>query len=415
MMIFVFSLTPFGKEDTFNLKSLIDYALKNNYEIKAKIREIEGISNEPFIVKTLPDPEFSFEMMNIKFDGSSSQILNRGLNFSLSQRFINLEKRNYLKKDKEIDVEIEMKNLDILKEKVIFEVKESYFELYYLEGILKLLNQEKEVLLNSIEVSRKKYESGSGILPDILKGLIEVEEIKKREIETEALKKIYIEKLKSVIGFEEKNFEIAFDELDPPSLPMYEDVSNLIENSPTVNYLKKKLIKADNFITVSKLEQKPEFVYKATYRYNDMAMGGKDYFSLMAGVTIPLFNKKRKYDKIVDEAISLKVSSRNELQNGILDIKYEFQKNYEEAKRAEETFKIINNGILPQMESLLETSLASYSTDKADFQYYIDSLLKYFLYKEEALRQNVNFFIAISKIDEIFGKNIKEVSNEKNS
>lgn len=406
---FSFSLMGNPKEAVLDLKSLVNHALKNNFEIKAKEKEIEAIFYEPQIVKSLQDPEISLEMMNIRKDSFNLQSLDSGINVSFTQRISNLQKRNFLKKNKEIEGEIELKNLRIIKEKVIFEVKESYFELYYLNGLLKLLRDEEEAIQNSIEVSKKKYESGNGILPDILRGMVEIEQIKKRRIEIETLQQSYIEKLKFLLGFDDNSsFDILFDELPFPQLPQYEQLVKLIYNTPSVNYLKIKEKKADNYIFISKLEYKPELIIKTTFRYRDMNMRYKDYFSLMAGVTLPIFNKKNKYDRMIEEAISLKGSSINELQNGILKVKYELLKSWQEAKKAKESHNILIDSILIQMDTLVDTAFASYIAEKVDFQYLIDSLTKYFYFKEEVIRTKIDFFESLSKIDQLMGNNTED-------
>ena len=162
-------------EKPFTLDDLVARALERNPRIMAAAREAEAYSFKIVPARTLPDPMVEFSLMNI---GLSSFTLgmdpNSGLGVSLSQDFPFPGKLRLKGEIAASAYARKLEEMESVKREVIRDLKQYYYELFFVRQALAIYSRQKELLLQARKLSEEKYALGGGAQSDILKALTEV-------------------------------------------------------------------------------------------------------------------------------------------------------------------------------------------------------------------------------------------------
>lgn len=411
------ALSVFSQESNGStLHELMAGVLKQNPSLIAEKKKIEALEKMPSQAYALPDPKFSSEWMNLSAANPNiTDALSKGINIGVTQELPYPGKRLLKREEAESMVKVEKETLRGMEAKIISNVKETYYSLRYIDKALNILERRKETLSKGIEAAKARYSTGIGISADILKGQTAMTEIENRKLELNRMQEITTDKLNSLMGYSpESNLKITFEAEELPDLSDLESLLKESNDAPQVQEVKNMKEVSDIRVSISKKDFKPDFMVGSFYRFKDMAMGGKDYLSVMAGISLPLFHRKDRYKPALEEAMLNRESTDYELENALIETKYNLAENYRTAKQAKASYDLITGALLTQAEATLESVSASYSVGKADFEYYIDSLLALYDYEDEAEAMKSEIFKAIARIEGILGKSHINLNKNEN-
>jgi heavy metal efflux system protein len=288
------------------LNQAIDLAIKNNQLLQANNLDIQTAQILRGGILTLPKTNISTVLGQInsrRFDE----------NFSISQDIPNPALIRAKRQFAEQNVGISQQKLAINKQELIFNIKQSWYQILYLQALNQVFQREDSVLQQFVRGATLKFKTGeSGILEKT------IAENKQQQLQQNTFQinnLIAVEKLKlnqlmnnsSDISIEEKAFpNLNFNEINDP---------NLINNNPLLLYAKQQIALIEAERNVVKADALPDF--KVGYFIQSIA-GAQDvngqvknynsipqFQGIQLGLNVPIFGKSAY--KAKNEAINMQL------------------------------------------------------------------------------------------------------------
>lgn len=162
------------------LNDLITEALERNPEIKAMQRSFDMMRARVPQAKALPEPMLSYGYAGNaplppfdiqKGDPASARTL------SFTQELPFPGKLAIKGKMANVAAEAEWWNYEQVRLNVVAEVKDAYFDLYYLYKATETIEKNKELLEKFVKIAEASYSVGKGIQQDVLKAQVEVSKL----------------------------------------------------------------------------------------------------------------------------------------------------------------------------------------------------------------------------------------------
>ncbi len=357
----------FAFAEELDLQSLIDEALKNNYEILVAEAKINASKFRIPQAKSLPDPMFMFGYQNEGFrklynfsDSPDSQWM-----FSASQTFPFPGKLSLKGEMASWDAESQKAFSEVIKLRTIARVKELYYELFLAYKNIDII-KDRAILLSTIEdAALSRYSAGMGSQQEVLMAqtekymLLEKEEMLRQKIQSiEAM-------LNTTIGRDVSSPLGRPGELSYTTLPQNMEglINTAYANSPEVR-LKEKLVRgAEAKVKMAKREYYPDFTINGSYFLRNKEM--PDMWSLTTTINIPIFYKT-KQKQAVNEAESALSEAQHELEGIKLMLSSAIRDNYSMLRTAEKLMELYKNGLIPKTYQDFESALSGYITGKVE-------------------------------------------------
>jgi len=210
--IILFATLIFGinaRAEVVKLDLLVEEAMNNNPEIKASKARWEAFSMRPSQEGSLPNPIIGGRIKNVSF----SEITLGEDPRSDIQAFVAQEipfpgKLSSKEKIAQKESESQRWLSDAISRKIIADLKETYFEWFFINKSIEITNRNKELLQKFTKIAEVKYEVGMGIQQDVLKAQVEVSGFierlellaKRKEIVETKIKRILNRPLDSPLG-----------------------------------------------------------------------------------------------------------------------------------------------------------------------------------------------------------------------
>lgn len=306
LVLMLLNLKTNAQTVNLTLNQAIDLAVKNNQLLQANNLDIQTAQILRGGILTLPKTNISAVLGQVnsrRFDE----------NFSISQDIPNPALIRAKRQFAEQNVGISQQKLAINKQELIFNIKQSWYQILYLQALNQVFQREDSLLQQFVRGAILKFKTGeSGILEKT------IAENKQQQLQQNTFQinnLIAVEKLKlnqlmnnsSDISIEEKAFpNLNFNEINDP---------NLINNNPLLLYAKQQIALIEAERNVVKADALPDF--KVGYFIQSIA-GAQDvngqvknynsipqFQGIQLGLNLPLFGKSAY--KAKNEAINMQL------------------------------------------------------------------------------------------------------------
>jgi len=405
--------------ETVTLNSLVKEALENNPGIKAATAKWEASTKVPSQEGSLPNPIIGGRFKNVSF---SKITLGEDPRSDIQAFFKQeipfpgkLSLRENVAKEKS---ESQKWVAEAIKRKIIAELKEAYYDWFFINKSIAITEQNKDLLKKFIKIAESKYEVGLGIQQDVLKaqvelsGFIKMLELfyKKDAIIEEKIKKILNRSQDSPIG---KPEEIRKSDL---KMSLEELIEATKDIAPILNASGKLINSKEESLNLSRKEYLPDFILEATY-FNRDGGGGNDLdgiWQVGLGIKAPIyFWRKEKYG--VEEAVLELWAAKENFESTENKLLFEVKENYITAKTAEKLIELYTTGIIPQSTLSLESAISGYQVGDVDFLTLINNFLTLYNFELEYYEQLTDYEKSLARIEEITGldliKNDSDISD----
>lgn len=405
--IILFATLLFGINagaETVKLSSLVEETAENNPAIKASISRWEASTMRPSQEGSLPNPIIGGRIKNVSFSEFTQGEDPR----SDIQAFVRQEipfpgKLSSKEEIAQQESDAQQWLSDAISRKVIANLKEAYFDWFFINKSIEITNRNKELLLKFTKIAEVKYEVGMGIQQDVLKaqvelsGFIERLELlaKRKEIVETKIKKILNRPLDSPLGEPE---DITKSELRVSLAEITEITS---ENAPLLKSSSEIVDSREESLKLAKKEYLPDIILGATYFNRDGGNGDlDDIWEVSLGLRVPLYYwRKEKFG--VREA-ALKISEAQETYESTKDgLLFQIKDDYITATTAEKLIELYQAGIIPQSTLSLESAISAYQVGNVDFLTLLNNLTTLFNFELEYYGQLTEYQKALARIEEI--------------
>jgi outer membrane protein TolC len=396
-LLFICSLKSFAAENVdsknhiLDLETSVNIALKDNPNLAQIFARYKAFSKIPSQVGSLPDPKLSLGAMNLPTsDFSTSAEPMTQMQIGFSQAFPFPGKLSLKAQAAKYEAAAANNDAEEIRLQLIKQVKSSWWEVYFLDRSVNIVDNNIKLLRNFVKIAQTKYKVGKGLQQDVLLAQLELSKLLDQKIQLEAFRENEAAKLNTLMG-KKANEKVKLPEKVSLNLPQIPSNDILFDEAKV---LKPTLIKNRNLTKAARSRLKladkeyyPDFNIGVNYGDRSgnnpgSAGGGRrgDFASVMLTMTIPFYTgtkqsqgvEQRRYELSQNE--SLKQDTYNSIQMEIT----QSSSNYNKSKKQ---FELFRSGILPQARQTVNSMLSGYKVSQVDFLNLIGSQVTLFNYE----------------------------------
>ncbi len=388
------------------LQQLIEQALENNPEIKAMQRRFDMMRARIPQAKALDERTLSIgDMGNItpfqvqKGDPSS------GRTVSISQDLPFPGKRSLRGKVASSDADAEWWAFEQTRRNVVAEVKDAYFDLYYLTKAIGVVTKTKTLLEQFTKIAEVRYSVGKGIQQDVLKAQVEFSKLIEQETMLEQRKHVAEARLNSLLYREPESPVGIPEELKPRDFPYGLGQLNetAIANYPDLKAQRRKIEGAQYAIQLAKKEFYPDFSVAFTY-VNRPAM--PEMYGVSVGIKLPIYYAQKQRPALTEATASFEAEKRS-LENTTTLLMFKIRDKYLAETTAKRLLSLYSTTIVPQSSLSLESAIAGYEVGKVDFLTLLDNLVTLLNYELSYYEQLSNEEKAVAALEPLVGVTLR--------
>ena len=389
-----------------SLQKLIEQALENNPEIKSMQRRFDMMRARIPQAKALDEPMLSVGYMGnltpftLQTDDPSS-----GRTISISQDLPFPGKRSLRGKVAGSEADAEWWAFEQTRRNVVAEVKDAYFDLYYLTKALGVVTKTKVLLEQFTKIAEVRYSVGRGIQQDVLKAQVEFSKLIEQQTVLEQRKQIAEARLNSVLYREPESPVGTPDELKPRDFPysLAQLNETAVANYPELKAQRRKIEGAQYAIQLAKKEFYPDFSVGFTY-VNRPAM--PEMYGISVGIKLPVFYAQKQRPALTEATASFEAEKRS-LENTTTLLMFKIRDKYLAQTTAKRLMNLYSTTIVPQSSLSLESAIAGYEVGKVDFLTLLDNLVTLLNYELSYYEQLSNEEKAVAALEPLVGVTLR--------
>ncbi|TPV35642.1 TolC family protein [Paucihalobacter ruber] len=401
LVVFVLSI---GNQFVYS-QTLEDYlkeAAENNPELKSSYAGFEAALEKAPQVASLPDPSLSVSAFGRMIE---TRLGAQEARFSLVQMFPWF---GTLKAQEDAVIAAAQTRFYqyINQRSLLFvQVKSRYAELYALERIMALKEENLAILENYRELALSGFRSGNAPMVNVVKVDMEREALI-TEIELLKDKKKPMEVQFNLLLNREKSLSVPIlDSLNlEQNLSVMKEPKNepLFEKHPTLVALESEKLALDSRITAIEKDGLPKFGVGIDYSIISKRTdanpenNGQDAIMPMVSVTLPIFRKKYRAAKKEVEFMQVEVAARRKAQQNNLESS--FQLTRYELNQAEKLLKLYKSQ-LERINQATRLYVAGFANNTADFEEILTMNQQKILIQTQQLEALKNGFIAQAQLE----------------
>ncbi|MHB8788287.1 MAG: TolC family protein [Desulfobulbaceae bacterium] len=284
-------------------------------------------------------------------------------------------------------------------------VKETWYQLLFIDRSLEIVNKNIAVLDDLNRLSETLYSVGRGLQQDVLKAQVERSRMEEMRISLEQ-KRRSLEISLNILRFQPADTKIT--PAPPLELTVRQlDGANLeelaIANRPRLKEIAAAEERAKAARELAAKEFYPDFTFTLEYMQRDPAMGepGNDMYA--AGLTFNLpVQRDRRHAMAAEAEAEIRMAQAerdmllNQIRQGIADALTRLE-------RSERLASLYAQGIIPQAGQAMEAAMSSYGTGKADFMTVLDSQTALFNFEREYIEAIADHQMQLAALEAVIG------------
>lgn len=400
-----------------NMPLTLDAALSrvqlNNIGLAEMQARAEAMAAIPSQVASLPDPMISFNLLNLPSDSlSTTQEAMTQMQFSISQQLPYPGKLALKESAARHLAEAANTTVDELRLQLTRNVKTLWWQLFYLDRSLDVIEINKTLLRQFIEIAQTKYKVGQGLQQDVLLAQLELSKLIDNAIQLSSARKQTVAQLNALLNQPTeqiiqlpalKTIDIAL-----PTLLSPESVLNLAEQyRPALSQQQLLIDAATDRQKLAERDLLPDFNVGAAYGFrsgdNSNGTDRADLMSFQVGINVPLFAEHKQKMAISQRHSEVK-QQQFALQDKWVTIQANITSTMAEYEQAKEQVSLFKTGIIPQANQTVASMLAGYQVNKVDFLNLIRAQITLYNYQTKQWQAISEAKSALAKLIAIVGK-----------
>ncbi len=393
------------------LSSLVDTALANNPELKASDARWRMFENRVAQVRSLDDPMLKLGIQNgivrAPFNFSKDSMTQKVI--GISQQIPFWGKRALKGEAAAKEAESYKWTLEERKLELKRMVREAWYQLYFIDRSLGIVERNIRILDDFITLAETKYSVGQGVQQDVFKAQVERSKLLDARISLEQQRKSQQANLNALLYRPAEtevgkipDFDLRPLDLSPEKLRNMAD-----ENRPLLRSYRSLMEKGKADSKLAKKEYYPDFNVSLEYMQRDPAMGqdGLDMYSLNLSFNLPLQRARRRAAVAESDSETRMAAEelnglKNTINSGISDLLAQLE-------RRRKLAELYKTGIIPQAEQSLESATIGYRVNKVDFLTLLDSRLTLFNYEREYYDSLADYQVKLAQLEALVGKDLE--------
>jgi cobalt-zinc-cadmium efflux system outer membrane protein len=392
------------------LPELLAEAEKSNPQIEAARHGWEAAKQVPTQVSTLPDPQFNLQHVSVgsprPFAGyTNSDFAYIGL--GVSQDIPYPGKLRLKGEIAKREADVSQQQIESVRRSVLAELKAAYFRLAYLSKTLAILEQDGELLKQVQQAADARYRSGMGTQQELLQAQLQQTKLL-REIAMHNLEAGKLEaQIKQLLNRPQDSPDLEpTDLVETPLVQTYAELLAAAEvQNPEIASAKKMIERESLQVDLAHKDFYPDFNAQYMWQRTDPTQF-RAYYMLSVGVRVPIYRGRKQRPELA-QAEAEKLRAGSELQAQSQQVAAELRAEYVLAQQTSELLKIHREGLSPQSRSEFQAALATYQSNKQDFQALLAAFLDVLRLDEEYWQNVAEYETAIARLEQITGLSLR--------
>ncbi|HBC56460.1 MAG TPA: transporter [Gammaproteobacteria bacterium] len=378
-----------GSEEPLELSKAIDIAVRDNPNLAEIDSRFQSLSLLPAQQRALPDPMIHLNAMNFPVDTfDREQEPMTQLQIGISQSLPFPGKLRLKGEIAELMAKVAEQNLAEARLQLIKKVKDTWWQLYYLDRALETINQTQVLLEQFITVAQTKYETGKGLQQDVLLSQLELSRLLDRRIQLLAARQTQSIGFNLLMNRASESAILLPPDVtrEIPNLRSTEALYDLAENNrPLLKLVQHRLDAAETRLTLAQRNYYPNFNLGLMFgeRTGENPGNGDkraDLVTLMLGVKVPLYAGQKQSQAVALMSKELE-SNQYSVQDKQEEVRSQISAAVVDFRRAQEQYLLFSSGIVPQATQTVESMLAGYQVNVVDFLNLVRSQVTLFNYE----------------------------------
>jgi cobalt-zinc-cadmium efflux system outer membrane protein len=340
-------------------------------EMQARAGAMEAIPSQE---GSLPDPTVSFTALNFPTDTfARDQEPMTQLQFGIEQSLPFPGKLALKERAAEFDADAAASNVDEARLRLIRNVKQAWWQIFYLDRSLETVARNQDLLRQFVQIAQTKYKVGEGLQQEVLLAQVELSRLLDRRVELQGMRRQQAARLNALLD-RAASTPVALSEQVNEVLARLLPEAQLYARAETARPLltqrRQEVEAARARRDYARRDRYPDFSLGAAYGIRDGqnpdGSSRPDLASLRLGMSLPLY-AGRKQDKAVDQRTSELLQKQYALQDEWNTVRAEITAALADYQRANEQVQLFKTGIIPQARQSVASMLSGYQVNKVDF------------------------------------------------
>ena len=397
------------------LDDYLAYAALNNPSLKGAFNKFKAALEEIPQAGSLPDPRFEYKYF---IEEVETRVGPQQQSFAISQAFPWFGKLDLRADAAAQTAQIAMQRYEATKLKLFFEVKDAYYEYYYLSKSIGITKENVTLLehLESIVISR--YKAAAASHPDVIRAQVELGKLQDRYSTLLDMKEPFAAKLNAALNrplsaempFPE-NLAIDNVEVDENTLLAAVSIAN-----PNIKAIDHEIDQNRLLVELSEKNYYPDFnlgvglIDTGDSLVGDPDDNGKDPVIAMISINVPLW--RDKYDARKRQARRNLMAAQQKRNEKLNSLGAELKMTLYRFRDANRRIELYRDGLVPKAGESLKVTESNFRSGKSSFTDLIDAqrvLLEFALSYQRALTDKHQ---SLAKLEMLTGRNFSANSNE---
>jgi len=397
-------------ESILTFDQAIELALTGNPGLAEIRARAEAMAAVPSQEGTLPDPTLRFGALYLP---TSSFNLHQDdftmMEVGVSQEIPFPGKLALREKIAEQEALAAADSVDEARLRLVREVKQSWWRLFYYDRALNLLDESEHFFQQLIDIAQAKYKVGKGSQQDVLLAQLELSKLKDEKLNLVIMRHSQNARINALLDrAAETSVQIPAEaEFKLPVIVESALQDKALHIRPLFAQHRKML---DAGLAKVDLAQKgfyPDFTVGAYYDARQNTPSGQsrsDFASVQLSINVPIY-ANRKQAKAVDQRQSELLQAQYALHDDHRKIQAEIAAKAVEYQQTKEKLLLLEHEIIPQAQQAVNSLLAGYQVSQTDFTDLLRTQLSFFQYQTQ-------YWQALTNTQQILAELSAEVGEE---
>lgn len=388
-LMLITNIAAAAEQTPLTLEAATQKVIQDNPNLAQMQARAKAMAAIPSQEGSLPDPQISFNAMSLPVDNFSTRPEDMTqLGFGISQAIPFPGKLALREQAANYEAQAATLNADELRLSLLSDVKTLWWQIFYLDRTLEIVDNNHNLLQQFVEIARAKYEVGEGLQQDVLLAQLELSKLLDQKISLTGMRRSTVARLNALLDQPANNamqlpakVAIRLPEIKQEDR-LYQQVAT---SRPMLESERQGINAAQTKLELAKKDILPDFNVEATYGGRaDMPDGSKrsDLLSLGMTMNVPIFANS-KQAKAVDQRTSELMQERYALQDQWNTVRAQISQSHSDYQRSKQQFVLFDTGIIPQARQTVASMLSGYQVNKVDFLNLVRSQINLFEYETQ--------------------------------
>ncbi|NIO39382.1 MAG: TolC family protein [Burkholderiales bacterium] len=395
------------------IEDAIATAVEGNPNLAEMQARYEALAEIPSQLGTLPDPILNLNAMNLPTDTFNvGQEAMTQMQVSISQIFPFPGKLALKEGASEYEALAAGFSVEEIRLQLKRNVRSSWWQLYFLDRSLEIVDSNQDLLRQFVEVAKTKYEVGDGLQQDVLLAQLELSKLIDQKIKLQAVRRNQAIQL-NVLMDAPPNDVVVLPPKVSMDMPEIADENILYERAENIRPLLKQkendIHAAQSRLELARKEYYPDFKLSVAYGDrsgdNPLPMGGSrsDLLSVMFSFNLPIYSKRKLNRAVSQRSLELQ-KRRHSLRDEWGVVRSEISSASTDYLEAKELFALFERGIIPQARQTVASMLAGYQVNQVDFLNLVGSQVTLLNYEVQYWKALTEANQALARLDAAVGE-----------